>query len=111
MIFDDQEDRPARDPADRMRSDLASAHAEALRVHDSPVRSDRVYASLEMIARRLDAMDGEDERVSRASTAVAAAMRTLRLDADGRDAAKHLQTAMRQFEARERRPSPFLDDL
>lgn len=110
MIFEDA-GTPERSPEERVRSDLVAAHAEALRVHDSPVRSDRLYATLQGIAGRLEAMDMEDERISRASAAVAAAMRTLRLDDDGRDAANHLQTAMRQFEARGHKPSPFLDDL
>jgi hypothetical protein len=36
--------------------------------------------------------------------------RVLRRDDDGREAARHLQNALRLVEDRPRRPSPFLDD-
>lgn len=110
MIFGDDA-APSTDPIERLRKNLVALHAESLRVHDSPVRADRVYAELEKVATRMKGMDPEnDERIARAATSVASAMRTLRRDEDGRDAANHLRTAIRQFEARERKPSPFLDD-
>lgn len=95
---------------EKLRRDLATARADALRVHDSPVRSDRLYADLERISRALAERDEGDERLTRAAASVADAMRNLRLDDDGREAARHLQKAADQFEVRERKPSPFLDD-
>lgn len=95
-----------------LRRDLNSAHADALRVHDSPVRADRLLAQIEQIAQQLPTEALGEERTARISAALADARRVLRREEDGREAAKHLQVAIRQLtEAPPRPPSPFLDDL
>lgn len=97
--------------ADRLRGALEAAHAAALRVHDSPVRSDQVFRDLERIAADVAKADLGEERSTRVSASLADALRVLRREDDGREAAKHIQAALRHFEPRERKPSPFLDDL
>jgi hypothetical protein len=98
------------DKTDALRRDLTAAHAEALRVHDSPVRSDRLYAEIQRIAGTVSDSDLVEEKKVRLSAALADALRVLRRDEDGREAARHLQTGMRQLETGARPPSPFLDD-
>lgn len=97
--------------ADRLRRDISAAHAEALHVHDSPVRADRLYREVERISGTVEGADLTEEQTARIRAALADAMRVLRRDDDGREAAKHLQTALGQLEQRERRPFPFLDDV
>ena len=97
--------------ATKIRGDLTAAHAAALRVHDSPVRADELYKEIERIAGRLPLADLGEEKTTRVAAALADAMRVLRRDEDGREAAKHLQSALRFFEPAERKPSPFLEDL
>ena len=96
-------------PEDYARS-LSAAHQEALQVGDSPLRADRLADRLAALSRELDGMDAPDEARSRIRGALADAERVLRRDDDGREAARHLQTALRQTEQRPRKPSPFLDD-
>lgn len=95
---------------DATRRAIEAAHTAALGVHDSPVRADQVYARIRAIVDALpDAALGE-ERASRVRIALETALRVLRRDEDGREAARHLQAALRFFESRPRAPSPFLDD-
>ena len=95
---------------DRLRRALENAHAEALRVHDSPVRADRLYATIQSMAADLPGDSLGDERTARMAGSLADALRVLRRDEDGREAAKHLQAALRLLESRPRAPNPFLDD-
>lgn len=98
------------DSAERIRQQLASAHSEALRVGDSPLRADALARTIEAIRGRASQADLGDEQTSRITYALESALRVLRRDDDGREAAKHIQTALGQFEAPPPRPSPFLDD-
>jgi hypothetical protein len=95
---------------DQLRRRLNLAHSEALKVGDSPLRADRVADQLQVLVRELGAAELDDDRRARLSAALENAMRVLRRDDDGREAAKHLQAALRLLEAREKKPSPFLDD-
>lgn len=89
---------------------LASAHQEALRVGDSPLRADLLADKLGPLARRLSGLEVADEMKSRIEAALADAERALRRDDDGREAARHLQSAIRLGGSeRPRRPSPFVD--
>lgn len=99
------------DAPDRLSGFLQAAHAEALRVHDSPVRADRLYREVERIAGVAKQTDLTDEQQARLQAALADALRVLRRDDDGREAAKHIQAAIGQLEKKERKPSPFLDDI
>jgi hypothetical protein len=99
------------DPLLDLRSRLSAAHAEALRVHDSPIRADRVGEEIQKIVSMLDGSDLPEDRRARVGSALQDALRVLRRDDDGREAARHLQTAMSQLEGGPpRRQSPFLDD-
>jgi ABC-type transporter Mla subunit MlaD len=91
---------------------LSAAHQEALRVHDSPLRADQLAATVAALDRAVaSADDVSDEMRGRLRAALADAERTLRRDDDGREAARHLQSALRLAEdQRPRKPSPFLDD-
>ncbi len=93
-----------------IRRRLAAAAAEALRVHDSPLRADRLADTLPALARAMADSDAPDELKARVRAALADAERVLRRDDDGREAARHLQGALRLGESRPRPPSPFLDD-
>lgn len=95
---------------DSLRTNLAAAHSEALRVGDSPIRADRLAETIDAVVRQLPAIDLTDEQRARVSGALGDALRVLRRDDDGREAARHLQTATRALEVRTRRPSPFGDD-
>lgn len=89
---------------------LAEAHAEALRVGDSPLRADQLADRLSALARAFAASDAPEEARTRIRAALADAERVLRRDDDGREAARHLQSALKLTEQRTRKPSPFLDD-
>ena len=89
---------------------LAAAHQEALRVGDSPLRADALADQLAPLARDVHASDATDELKDRIAAALGDAERVLRRDDDGREAAKHLERALRLGEERVRRPSPFGDD-
>ena len=88
---------------------LSAAHQEALRVGDSPLRADQLADKLGPLMRQLDGLDAPDEMKSRVRAALEDAERRLRRDDDGREAARHLQSAIRLTEERPRRESPFLD--
>jgi len=97
-------------PMDDLRSKLLATHQEALRVGDSPLRADALADRLPALARDLAASGATDEMKARVGAELEAAERVLRRDDDGREAARHLQNALRLVEDRPRRPSPFLDD-
>ena len=97
-------------PMDDLRSKLLAAHQEALRVGDSPLHADALADRLPALARDLAASGATDEMKARVGAELEAAERVLRRDDDGREAARHLQNALRLVEDRPRRPSPFLDD-
>jgi hypothetical protein len=96
--------------AESLRRRLSTAHAEALRVGDSPIRADRAADQLEALARELDGASLTEEQLARVGSALADAVRVLRRDDDGREAARHLQAATRVLEPRERKPSQFGDE-
>lgn len=93
-----------------LRRRLTDAHAQAMRVHDSPQRADQLAATVAEIARAVAAAEVDDDTRARMGVALADAERVLRRDDDGREAARHLQEALRLTESRVRRPSPFGDD-
>jgi hypothetical protein len=95
---------------EELRGRLNAAHAEALKVHDSPLRADQVHAQVQQIAASLNREELGEERSARIVFALNDALRVLRRDDDGREAARHLATALSQLEAGPRKPSPFLDD-
>lgn len=92
------------------RRAIEAAEAAAKNVHDSPVRADQVYAQIHRILGALPADALGEEKTARVKSALESALRVLRRDEDGREAAKHLQGALRFFEFKPRAPSPFLDD-
>jgi Asp-tRNA(Asn)/Glu-tRNA(Gln) amidotransferase C subunit len=95
---------------EEIRRELVAAHAEAMRVGDSPLRADQVAARLERVNGLVERSELSDEGKARLLAAIADALRVLRRDDDGREAAKHLQGALRLVENGPRRPSPFPDD-
>jgi hypothetical protein len=95
---------------DDLRAKLSAAQQEALRVGDSPLRADALADRLPELARVLAASGATDEMKARVGAELEAAERVLRRDDDGREAARHLQNALRLVEDRPRRPSPFVDD-
>lgn len=88
---------------------LAALHQEALRVGDSPLRADQLADRLAPLALRLADMEVPEETRTRVAAALADAERVLRRDDDGREAARHLQSALRLTGDRPRRESPFAD--
>lgn len=89
---------------------LSTAHAEALRVGDSPLAADQLANKLPAIMRAVEQSElGEDTR-KRIRDALSTAERVLRRDDDGREAARHIHTAIGLLGPRPRKPSPFLDD-
>jgi hypothetical protein len=95
---------------EELRKKLAAAREEALRVGDSPLQADRLADRLGPLAREVNASAATDEVKARVSAALADAERVLRRDDDGREAARHLATALSHTEGRTQKPSPFLDD-
>jgi hypothetical protein len=95
---------------DELRSRLEAAHYEALRVHDSPVRADELVGKRYALLAGLDAVGVAEDTTARLRSALESAVRVLRREEDGREAARHLSTALGLLEPRPRRPSPFLDD-
>lgn len=93
-----------------IRRALSDAHAEALRVGDSPLRADRLADTLAALSGTVAASELPDDLGARLGSALADAERVLRRDDDGREAARHLQSALRLGEPAPRRPSPFLDE-
>ena len=98
------------DELDLTRRAIEAAHASAMTVHDSPVRADQVQVQIRKILDSLPAAALGEEKTARVKAALESALRVLRRDDDGREAAKHLQTGLRFFESKPRAPSPFLDD-
>ena len=97
--------------ADDLRARLSAAQQEALRVGDSPLRADALADRLPDLARDVDASEATDEIKARIRAELADAERVLRRDDDGREAARHLQAALRHAEgSRPRHPNPFGDD-
>lgn len=96
--------------SDDLYSRLSAAHAEALRVGDSPLAADQLAAKLPAIARAAEQSELPEDTRKRIRDALATAERVLRRDDDGREAARHIHTAIGLLGPRPRRPSPFLDD-
>jgi hypothetical protein len=95
---------------EELHRQLLRAHAEALRVGDSPLAADQLAAKLPAMMRAVDQSElGEDTR-KRICDALGTAERVLRRDDDGREAARHIHTAVGLLGPRPRKPSPFLDD-
>jgi hypothetical protein len=92
-----------------LRQELSSAHAEALRVGDSPLRADQLANKLAALLLTIVAAAVDDDLKARITSEVSDAERVLRRDDDGREAARHLQSALRLGEDRPRKPSPFPD--
>jgi hypothetical protein len=97
------------EPSDIQRR-LNEAHAEALRVGDSPLRADQLAIKLPTIARAVDETALDEDARRRIRDALAIAERVLRRDDDGREAARHLQAALGHAGPRPKRASPFLDE-
>jgi hypothetical protein len=96
--------------ASDLHRQLSSAHAEALRVGDSPLYADQLASKLPGIVRAVEQSGlGEDTR-RRIRDALDTAERVLRRDDDGREAARHIHTAIGLLGPRPHKPSPFLDD-
>jgi hypothetical protein len=89
---------------------LQSLHAEALRVGDSPLRADQLSTRLPSILSDGEYANLSEDTRNRVRAAVDSAVRVLRRDDDGREAARHLQSALAMLTPRPRKPSPFLDD-
>ena len=100
----------SEDRSEEVRRQLSAAHAEAMRVGDSPLRADQAAASIQKLRNEIAAAGLSEERASRLTRCLDDALRVLRRDDDGREAARHLQSGMRQLESAPPRPSPFLDD-
>ena len=96
--------------SDDLYSRLSAAHAEALRVGDSPLAADHLAAKLPAIARAAEQSELGEDTSKRIRDALATAERVLRRDDDGREAARHIHTAIGLLGPRPRKPSPFLDD-
>lgn len=95
---------------DNLYRQFSLAHAEALRVGDSPLAADHLADKLPAIVRAVEQSElGEDTR-KRVRDALATAERVLRRDDDGREAARHIHTAIGLLGPRPRKPSPFGDD-
>jgi hypothetical protein len=89
---------------------LSQAHAEALRVGDSPIYADQLASRLPAVIRAAEGAEIDDDTRKRIRDALGTAERVLRRDDDGREAARHIQTALGLLGPRPRKPSPFLDD-
>jgi hypothetical protein len=92
-----------------LRRSLAAAQSDALRVGDSPLRADRVAAQLQRIVDRVPRAGLDEDRAARMIGFLENALRVLRRDDDGREAAKHISSALGLLGPEPRRPSPFLD--
>ncbi len=77
---------------------LGAAHAEALRVGDSPLRADQLAAKLAKLLTELSGLDVADDLRERLRASIARAEQTLRRDDDGPQAARHLKEATRLTE-------------
>ena len=90
---------------------LSAAHAEALRVGDSPLYADQLASRVAGIIRAVDQADLAEDTRKRIHDALGTAERVLRRDDDGREAARHIHTALGLLGPRPQKPSPFLDDF
>ena len=81
---------------------LSLAHAEALRVGGSPLAADQLANTLPAIVRAVEQSElGEDTRKrKRIRDALATAERVLGRDDDGREAARHIHTAVARQDGR-----------
>jgi hypothetical protein len=94
--------------SDEIRRRIGAAHQEALRVGDSPLRADQLAARIAELSAAVAADAGaSDETRARVRAALANAERVLRRDDDGREAARHLQSAERLTEERAPKEWPF----
>jgi hypothetical protein len=95
---------------DELKRRLAALEAEGLRVGDSPLRADRLADQVEKLAAELEHSELPEETRARAAGHLADAVRVLRRDDDGREAARRLGAAGTLLGPTPRKPSPFLDD-
>ncbi|HEX2095595.1 MAG TPA: hypothetical protein VHG28_24575 [Longimicrobiaceae bacterium] len=87
---------------------LGQAHAEALRVGDSPQRADQLAEKVAELLREVARSDAPEETRARVRGHLESAERVLRRDDDGREAARHLQQALRSAGERPTPPEwPF----
>ena len=98
-------------PTEELFRQLSTAHAEALRVGDSPLYADQLASRLAAIIRAVDQADLLEDTRKRIHDALGTAERVLRRDDDGREAARHIHTAIGLLGPRPQKPSPFLDDF
>ncbi|HYR10093.1 MAG TPA: hypothetical protein VEQ60_20135 [Longimicrobium sp.] len=89
---------------------LSAAHAEALRVGDSPTYADQLADRIPTLIRAVDGSELDEDTRKRIHDALDTAERVLRRDDDGREAARHIHTAIGLLGPRPQKPSPFLDD-
>jgi hypothetical protein len=99
------------DSTDDLQGLLQSLHAEAMHVGDSPLRADALAARLPAVTHTSEYSNLPEEIQHRIGGFVASAERVLRRDDDGREAARHIQSALALLKPRPRKPSPFLEDL
>ena len=92
------------------RRAIEAARAAALTVHDSPVRADQASARIRQILDDMPTSELGEEKSVRVGAALETALRVLRRDEDGREAARHLQSALQYFTTKPATPSPFLED-
>ena len=83
---------------------LSDAHAEALRVGDSPLRADQLAAKVARLLRDVGDLNAPADVQGKLRDAIAGAERSLRRDDDGRQAAVHLKAAIRLTEGGPREP-------
>jgi hypothetical protein len=95
---------------EELRRKLSQAEAEGLRVGDSPLRADQLALRIDRIVTDLPSTELGEESRARIEAHLRDALRVLRRDDDGREAARHLQAASRLLGPAPPRPSPFLDD-
>ena len=98
------------DGSEDLQSLLQALHAEALRVGDSPQRADQLASKLPLVRASGGYASLSEDVQHRVDDALAAVERVLRRDDDGREAARHLQSALSLIRPRQQRPSPFLDE-
>lgn len=96
--------------SDQLYRQLMTAHEEALRVGDSPLRADQLVAKLPALVRAADQAGLDESTLRRIREEIGTAERVLRRDDDGREAARHLYAATTVLTLPPRKTSPFLDD-
>jgi len=95
---------------DEIRRRLTALEAEGLRVGDSPLRADRLADQVKKLASEMELSGLPEETLARVAGHLADAVRVLRRDDDGREAARRLGAAGMLLGPAPRKPSPFLDD-